>query len=297
MTLELHPLCTLFPRMADDAFEAFKADIGSHGQRDPIVVHEGLILDGGNRYRAITALGIEPLTVEFEGGDPVAFVLSVNLHRRHMTPGQQAAIVASAQDWARAHPAHRPEGGNVAGLSTNASRATQSGASERTQRMADKVARADPDLAKRVAHGDISLPAAVRQLIGPPSEDGDLPDTLEAHDAATSTATAAPANEPTATSGDPDFDAYIEGLHDTIAELRRENEALSATDQGAELLKHRQLLLHAEDTARTATEQLAVREKSLTWFGKRFDDLRRLLGVKTDRDVVGAVRTLTGLKK
>lgn len=122
---------------------------------------------------------------------------------------------------------------------------------------------------------------------------GDLSDALGAHDEATAAAMA----EPTATPGDPDFDAYIEGLHDTIAELRRDNEALSATDQGAELLKHRQLLLHAENTARTATEQLVVREKSLTWFGKRFDELRKLLGVKSDRDVVGAVRLLTDSKK
>jgi hypothetical protein len=79
-----------------------------------------------------------------------------------MTAGQQAAIVASAQDWAKAQPAYRPEKGcNVAPLSTVAERSAQSGASERTQKSADKVAKADPDLAVQVAHGDISLPQAV----------------------------------------------------------------------------------------------------------------------------------------
>ena len=34
----------------------------------------------------------------------------------------------------------------------------QSGASDKTQRMADKVAKTDPELAKKVAHGEISLP-------------------------------------------------------------------------------------------------------------------------------------------
>ncbi len=73
---------------------------------------------------------------------------AVLLHRRHLSPGQQAAIVASAQDWAKAQPASRPEkAGNVAGLSTVAQRAAESGASDRTQRMADKVAKADPALA------------------------------------------------------------------------------------------------------------------------------------------------------
>ena len=53
--------------------------------------------------------------------------------------------MASAQDWAKAQPAHRPEKeGHVAPLSTVADRAAQSGASVRTQKRADKVAKADP---------------------------------------------------------------------------------------------------------------------------------------------------------
>jgi len=164
-TLELHPLCTLFPRLEGADFGALKADIAAHGLREPIVVHAGFILDGGNRYRACVEAGVEPTLKEFTGDNPVSFVLSANLHRRHLTPGQQAAIVSSAQDWANAQPAHRPEkGGNVAGLSTVADRAAQSGASERTQRMADSVARQSPDLARQVAHGKISLPKALEQL-------------------------------------------------------------------------------------------------------------------------------------
>lgn len=104
---------------------------------------------------------------EFDGGNIVSFVLSANLHRRHMTPGQQAAIVASAQDWAQAHPAHRTkEAGNVATFSTTADRSAQSGASARTQRMADQVAKADPELAQKVAHGEVSLPKAAEQVGG-----------------------------------------------------------------------------------------------------------------------------------
>lgn len=74
--------------------------------------------------------------------------------------------MASAQDWARAQPAYRPEkAGNVTGLSTVADRSAQSGASDKTQRMADKVAKADPDLAKKVAHGEVSLPALFHRTI------------------------------------------------------------------------------------------------------------------------------------
>jgi len=170
LTLDLHPLCTLFPRLIGAEFEALKADIAAHGQREPIVVHAGFILDGGNRYRACVEVGIEPALKEFTGDNPVSFVLSANLHRRHLTPGQQAAIVASAQDWSRAHSVGGDRKSDQAAtlpLDSVADRAAQSGASERTQRMADSVARQSPDLARQVAHGEISLPKALEQLAPP----------------------------------------------------------------------------------------------------------------------------------
>ena len=164
MTYELHPLCTLFPRVSGNEFETLCADIKENGLRNPIVIHDGMILDGGNRYRACVEIGIEPNYVEFDGGNIVSFVLSANLHRRHLSPGQQAAIVASAQDWANAQTVGKPKSGNVTGLDRVEDRIAQSGASDKTQRMADKVAKANPELAKQVAHGEISLPKAIKSL-------------------------------------------------------------------------------------------------------------------------------------
>lgn len=161
MTYELHPLCSLFPRVTGAEFDALVADIKANGQREPIVLHDGMVLDGGNRYRACIEAGIEPRFVNFDGTNMVAFVLSANLHRRHLTPGQQAAIVASAQDWAQAQGVGRPSNSATLHRSTAETRAAESGASVRTQKMADKVAKADPELAKKVAHGEVSLPQAV----------------------------------------------------------------------------------------------------------------------------------------
>lgn len=170
MTYELHPLCTLFPRLTGAEFAALREDIKANGLRQPIVLHGGMILDGGNRYRACVEAGVKPTFAEFTGGNLVSFVLSANLHRRHMSAGQQAAIVASAQDWAKAQPEGRPQKQcNVAPLSTAQSRAAESGASLRTQKMADKVAKADPELARQVAHGDVSLPKAHASLTPKPA--------------------------------------------------------------------------------------------------------------------------------
>ncbi len=164
--LELHPLCTLFPRLAGAEFDTLRDDIVANGLRQPIVTLDGMILDGGNRYRACLDAGVKPTFSKFSGGNIVSFVLSANMHRRHLSAGQQAAIVASAQDWASAqsHGGNRKDQVATLPLETIKSRSAQSGASERTQRMADKVAKASPELSRQVAHGEISLPKAVEQV-------------------------------------------------------------------------------------------------------------------------------------
>jgi len=150
--------------MAGPEFDALVADIKANGQREPIIIHEGKILDGGNRYRACMEAGIAPETIQYGGGNIVSYVLSANLHRRHLSAGQQAAIVAICQDWQTAQTVGKPKSCNLAPLATSADRASVSGVSERTQKDADKVAKADPELARQVAHGEVSLPKAVAQV-------------------------------------------------------------------------------------------------------------------------------------
>lgn len=181
MNYELHPLCTLFPRLDGNEFNALKEDIKQNGLRQPIVLKDGMILDGGNRYRACVEAGIEPKFVEFDGDNIVSFVLSVNLHRRHMTPGQQAAIVASAQDWSKAnsHGGDRKSDQSKAiDFDTVEKRAAASGVSRITQMKADSVAKADPELAKQVAHGEISLPKAVEK-ISPRKTKEEIPEEID----------------------------------------------------------------------------------------------------------------------
>lgn len=166
-SFDLHPLCTLFPRMVGAEYENLKSDIQINGLRTPITTYDGMILDGGNRYRACVDLGIRPMFDKYVGSDLSSFVLTSNLHRRHLTPGQQAAIVACVQDWAKAHT----HGGNRVSSATNStcsdtakSRSNQSGTSIATQRKADAVAKASPKLAAEVARGEISLNAATREV-------------------------------------------------------------------------------------------------------------------------------------
>ena len=88
--LKFHPLADLFPLMEGAEFDALVADIKKNGLHYPIVLYDGKILDGRNRYRACLAAGFEPATRNGDHhiGDPAAFVTSRNIHRRHRRHGQ-----------------------------------------------------------------------------------------------------------------------------------------------------------------------------------------------------------------
>lgn len=98
---ERHPLSAAFPSMAATEQDALATDIKQHGQRDPITIYDGQILDGWHRYQACSTLEIEPMFLTLRNDvDPVAFVLSCNMHRRHLTSSQRAAAVVACNDWA-----------------------------------------------------------------------------------------------------------------------------------------------------------------------------------------------------
>lgn len=92
--LPFHPLADLFPLIEGQEFEELVSSIKAHGLREPITLLDGAILDGRNRHRACEAAGIEPRFVNFDGDDPHAFVVDMNMHRRHLTIGQRAMIAA-----------------------------------------------------------------------------------------------------------------------------------------------------------------------------------------------------------
>lgn len=79
----------------DEAFERLKEDIRQNGQRESVVYFDGMLLDGRNRHRACVELGIEVDECELEQcDDPIAYVLSINLQRRHLRTSQKAMAAA-----------------------------------------------------------------------------------------------------------------------------------------------------------------------------------------------------------
>jgi ParB-like chromosome segregation protein Spo0J len=92
--LESHPLADIFPLLEGTEFEELVADIKANGLIEPIVVFEGKILDGRNRYRACLAAGVEPAFRPFMGDDPSAYGISLNLRRRHLTAEEKRELIA-----------------------------------------------------------------------------------------------------------------------------------------------------------------------------------------------------------
>jgi hypothetical protein len=91
----VHPLADAFPILMGDEFDALVASIKDHGLRRPVVTDvDGWILDGRNRYAACEKLGIEPISTNYDGDDPLSFILDENVHRRHMNETQRAYVAA-----------------------------------------------------------------------------------------------------------------------------------------------------------------------------------------------------------
>lgn len=99
--LDIHPAANLFPMLSDPEMAELGADIQAAGLLEPIVLtaDRSLVLDGRNRFHACIENGITPRfrDWEHEGSDPVAWVLSINLRRRHLTDSQRAMIAVDAK--------------------------------------------------------------------------------------------------------------------------------------------------------------------------------------------------------
>ena len=93
--IEFHEVANIFPMMSAEEFESLKSDIQSNGLLEPIWQYQGKIIDGRNRYRACLDVGVKPRFREWDGnGSLIAFVISLNLHRRHLTESQRGMIAA-----------------------------------------------------------------------------------------------------------------------------------------------------------------------------------------------------------
>lgn len=103
---KVFPFANLFPLLtntsADDALLALAQDIFENGQRTPITIWEGQLLDGRNRLAALELAEVKDAEItEFYGTEQeaTAFVISANLQRRQMCTHEKvvAAVTYNQQ--------------------------------------------------------------------------------------------------------------------------------------------------------------------------------------------------------
>ena len=63
--MKAHPVADVFPIMSDRELADLAHDIRTNGLREPILTHEGLIIDGRHRARACELAEVEPRFVDW----------------------------------------------------------------------------------------------------------------------------------------------------------------------------------------------------------------------------------------
>lgn len=153
--LQPHPLALIFPEMDRVAFEELKKSIKETGFNlsFPIILHEDKILDGIHRYKASKESGVPFFTQHYEGEDPIGFVLSANLARRHLTPSQAAVAAARLID-------EYKKVGKVPQGRSSARAAKVFNISPSTVARASRLKKADPEEFAKVERGEKTVDAA-----------------------------------------------------------------------------------------------------------------------------------------
>jgi len=198
--IPVHPVCDLLPLMDGDDFRGLCSDIREHGLINPIVIHEGQILDGRNRFLACQDVGVKPSFIGwrqlYHGPMSVTrWIWSVNVERRHLTLDQVLALEVSVTAFEEREAALKREksgksaDGTAGGRGRKKNRppstgeglpnakphrdrsgetarkiANEVGTTKHKAQQALNVQKADPDLLKQVARGETTLRSAAKKV-------------------------------------------------------------------------------------------------------------------------------------
>lgn len=176
MRYEVHPVADIFPSMRAAEYEALRENIREHGQREPAWTWHGQIIDGRHRARVCDELGIDLQCREYDGDEAtlVPFVVSLNLHRRHLDESQRAMVAARLANLRDGQRADRA-------ASIDAPAVTQTQAAEllnvsrpSVQRAREVIDKGAPELVQAVERGEVSVSAAATVAEVPKEEQAEI---------------------------------------------------------------------------------------------------------------------------
>ncbi|WP_247460200.1 MT-A70 family methyltransferase [Bradyrhizobium sp. 153] len=209
--LSFHRFANLFPLIEGQEFYDLAEDIRENGLRDRIDLLGDAILDGRNRYRALVwlattgevlgpgwgegseweALGLEGQALsasalapdswlfypfnEATQGDPLDYVLSKNLNRRHLTDDQRRIVAAELVTMGKGRPGKMPQSAGFSRDHAAAALGTDVAGVERARTV---VKRAVPEVVEAVKSGDLSVAAAAEIATQPVERQAEIAKAL-----------------------------------------------------------------------------------------------------------------------
>ncbi len=166
-TPKRHPISAAWPDMTPEDFQSLRDSITDGGQREPVVLLDGEVLDGWQRLQACIAECIEPRFEVFSGGDPIAYVRDKHT-RRPLGLTQRLVATALMNRW---KPAHRPNNSAPSAELTSAQMARMAGASVRSaEQVKEAITHGVPEVVEAMKGGDLSAKRAAEIVKLPKDE-------------------------------------------------------------------------------------------------------------------------------
>jgi protein gp37/ParB-like chromosome segregation protein Spo0J len=180
---KVHPFAAKLPLMVGDEFAELVRDIEANDLIEPIALtaDQTTIIDGRNRWRACKEAKIAPkfraVSAKMTEADILAFIVSKNVARRHLSVGQKAALAIEYGDAVReaAKQRQREHGKTAPGKKslpakspgvksdTRDQLAAMAGVGQKAIDQAQKVKDESPNLFAQLTAGTVSLNDAYKQ--------------------------------------------------------------------------------------------------------------------------------------
>lgn len=300
-------------------FARLKSNIVADGCREPIVVWNGTILDGHNRYKICTENGIPFSTVEVPSvrtrAEAFVWMYENQLGRRNLEPFMRAEMAlkvkpyieerARERSWANLRKGEEiPDGHSECPSEetgrTNEKLAEKANVGVNTIKRVNKILKeATPEVIEKARSGEISIKKAYETVKPPklvPPQDSDMGNPIsEPVDAVT-------AEQPEEMTGSVNLDdAFSDGptLEELIDETQRENEqlhrkieSLSKDDKDAEIARLQDLNFSLSRQIDTLTAEVGAAKNQARYVTSKLREIGKIVGTEDWSEIVSAVRRL-----
>ena len=148
-------LQSLIRPLTDEEYEQLKESVLAEGIRDPLVVWNGILLDGHHRHKIAQEYGLEYQTIEIDLPDKEAakeWIITNQLGRRNLTPLEASYYRGKLYESRKQHQYIHPKsvGKNYPRLRVSAELAEEYGLSEKTIRNDAEFSRAIDKVAEEI---------------------------------------------------------------------------------------------------------------------------------------------------